>query len=101
MNRSDTRVPYPTRAELNEAVALDREIIACSAVPCGPLKAMNIAFRNGDISTVYIGEVGALCLAKALTALFPSIESAPASPVRLDSEGRLIAGHMSSRRLQP
>ena len=96
--KANTRVPYPTKDAFNEAVASDREIIACSAVPYGPLTAMNIAFRSGDISTVYIAELGALNLAKALTALFPSIESAPASPVRRYAAGRLVAGHMSIRR---
>src|ERR1700682_5659162 len=90
------RVPLPTPEQFKDAVALDHEIDACSGVPFGPLIAMNIAFRNGDISTVSLDEVGALHLVDALKVLFPGIESPPASSAIRLPGGAVQAGHMSA-----
>ena len=86
------RVPLPTNAEFTEAFALNRAITACSGAPFLAWKAMNIAFRNDDISTVYLDETGALTLRDALVALFPSIESAPASRAIKLPDGAVQAG---------
>jgi hypothetical protein len=90
------RVPPPTQEQFKEAVALDRAIDACSGVSFGPLIAMNIAFRNGDISTVCLDQIGALHLVDALKILFPGIESPPASSARRLPGGAVQAGHMSA-----
>jgi hypothetical protein len=59
---------------------------------------MKLACRNGDIATVVLDEYAALCLSEALKALFPGIESPPASPlIRRETETgvEVQAGHMS------
>jgi hypothetical protein len=90
------RVPLPTEQQFKEAHALDRAIDACSGVSFGPLIAMNIAFRNSDISTVYLDRVGALHIVDALKILFPGIEAPPASSAIRLPEGGVQAGHMSA-----
>jgi len=89
------RVPYPTAEQINEAFERDLAIEACSGQRFELGIVMNIAFRNGDISTVYLDEIVALNFVGALIALFPSIQSAPASPAKVDDEGRVRAGYMS------
>lgn len=93
------RVPIPTTADLSEAISLDREIVACSGKRFGPLIALTVAFHNADKSTVCLNEYAALCLLGALKALFPGIESSPASPARVrgtEGDVEVQCGHMSS-----
>jgi hypothetical protein len=66
--------------EITRAVELSREIVACSGIRSGSLIYMNIAFHNGDISTVCLDEDGARHLLAALKTLVPDAEAIHASP---------------------
>ena len=92
------RVPIPTQEEIDEAHALNREIVAVSAVSNGPMNYMKFAFHNGDTSTVWLGTNGAFCLLEALKTLFPRHEERPASPVvgrKTETGLEIQSGHMS------
>lgn len=93
------RLPVPTVAELSNAAAEGREIVACSGLRHGPLRALRIGCHNNDIATVALNEHAALCLFAALKALFPNIESAPASPAKVrptENGTEVECGHMSA-----
>lgn len=91
------RVPLPTRPEIDEANALDREIVACSAVKLGPLIYMKVAFHSGDISTVNLGTNGGYRLLRALKALVPDTEHTGVAQMTDGEFGlQLQEGHMSA-----
>jgi len=76
------RVPLLTKDEIDEAVRLDREIVAVSAVQFGPSIYMKFAFHNGDTSTVSLGTPGGFHLIEALKTLYPRHAEPRASPVK-------------------
>jgi hypothetical protein len=91
------RVPIPTEDDINQAVAKDREFSAYSASTRGALTFLNIAFRTGDIATVYMDEARAVQLLAILKALVPNAEGIPACPARLAADGmnrEVQWGHM-------
>jgi hypothetical protein len=96
-----SRVPIPTKEEIDEAVRLDREVVAVSAIQNGPVAYMKFAFSNGEASTVSLGTVGAFNLIEALKTLYPKHEQRPASPVqsrKTETGGLEIqSGHTSDR----
>jgi hypothetical protein len=89
------RVPYPTEEQIVEAVSLERAIEACSGVRCDALIYLNIAFRNGDISTVWMDDVAAVPLLRALKAPIPNSQTIPAAMVTGGPLGiQVQEGHM-------
>jgi hypothetical protein len=73
------RVPYPTQDEINEAALQDNSVQACSGIRYGQLIVLKVAFRNGNISTVYSDRLGVRNLLAVLKALIPNSELVPAS----------------------
>jgi hypothetical protein len=93
---SGGKVPLPTKSEIDEAHALDREVVACSAVRYGPMTYMKVAFHNGDTSTVWLGSNGAFRLLRALKAIVPDTPHVGASLLsEIENGHSLQEGHMS------
>ena|SRR5208283_2680238 len=92
------RVPIPTKEEIDEAIRLDREIVAVSAKQLGPLIYMKFAFHNGDTSTVSLGTNGGRHLLAALRIFFPEAAERRASGVKVrntETGLEIQSGHMS------
>jgi hypothetical protein len=92
------RMPVPTKAEFEQAVIDDCEIVACSALKSGPIAALAMALNNGGTATVCVTELGAVRLVATLKALFPGCDSPPGSPtiITKTEDGIAVqAGHMS------
>jgi hypothetical protein len=91
------RVDAPTVAQITEALLNDMEMAACAGLRHGPLAALTISLSSGGEATIFLDELGALHLFEAVKALFPSITSAPASPVKRTPEGdiQVQVGHKS------
>jgi hypothetical protein len=72
------RAPIPTKEEIDEALSLDREIVAVSVKQIELMTYMKFAFHNGDTSTVSlgIGNLGGFRLFEKI--LFPEHGSTPA-----------------------
>ncbi len=93
-------VPIPTKAEIEEAHRLDREIVAVSVKQIGLMTYMKFAFHNGDTSTVSlgIGNLGGFRVLEALKIVFPEHLSTPASAViahKSETGLEIQSGHMS------
>jgi hypothetical protein len=91
------RVPLPTGAEIAEALAEGREIVACSGVRRSPLICMNVAFHTAGISTGILDEMAGRALLAALKALFPNAAEISASRgLETEYEIAVQEGHMSA-----
>jgi hypothetical protein len=85
------RVPIPDDAAISLTFANPkRGLVAVAGTTREQLIYLNIAFRNGDIRTVYLDENGAGRLLAALKALVPAKAGIAASPAILEGDG-LIA----------
>jgi hypothetical protein len=90
------RVPIPTEEDLKSAMLKERVIDACSGAKFGPLIALNIAFRTGDIATVCFDGPGAFHLLRALKSLVPDTSHTGVALVHEGPSGPQVQeGHMS------
>jgi hypothetical protein len=94
------RPSIPSKEEIDEAIRLDREIVAVSIKQIALMTYMKVAFHNGDTSTVSlgIGNLGGFRLLEALKKAFPEHLSTPASGVivrKSDTGLEIQSGHMS------
>ena len=82
------RVPIPSEEDITNAFAMHprRAVVAVAGTTRGQLIYLNIAFRNGDIETVYLDERGAGRLIAALKALAPTKVGIAASPAILEDD---------------
>jgi hypothetical protein len=64
------RPPIPTKKDLEETIAGDREIVACSGLRYGPLTALTMCLHNGGAAMVCLNDIGSMVLLEALRALF-------------------------------
>lgn len=88
MRPEPPRVRVPDDNDINR-VFLDakRGFVAVAGTTKGQLIYLNIAFRSGDIDTVYLDERGAGRLIAALKALAPAKAGIAASRATLASDG--------------
>jgi multiple sugar transport system permease protein len=81
------RVPVPAKSEIVEAIAQEREVIACSAARCRSFIILKIAYRNGETATVCLDPIERSPILRALKALALELERAAAAPVTIGHLG--------------
>ena len=90
-------IPFLTEEEMQTAIVKERGVVACAGVQHGALTVLKLAFRTGDIGTIYLDELAACHVIGVLKALFPRIEAIVASEAKQGSlgiearSGRLVA----------
>src|ERR1700730_8731292 len=96
MRSEPRRVPIPTEMDITRAFAdhPKRAFVAVAGKTREQLIYLNIAFRSGDIETLYLDELGDGYLIQVLKALAPAKAGIAASPVTLaaDEEREAQAG---------
>lgn len=81
------KVPLPTEEDMKLALAKEREIVGLSAKNKEQWLFLKLAFRTGDIATVYVYPHQADSLFRALREFLPNRGENDGSPLKWASEG--------------
>jgi hypothetical protein len=65
----------PSRNEVDDAIAKNREAVGAHGVTVGRLMFLKLVFRNGDSTTICMRPQGAKLLSQAVTQLIQAMQS--------------------------